>query len=263
MPQSPPPRPATGQAARTRVPRRGRTERARAVRPVCLAVVAGCCLGLASANGSAEPLAETQDASPVAPDGVVEAQLEGLQLRFSHSLDERLLANTEHLARQASQHQLALLLADDEPRDRMERRIDARSERELARRANEPRSRRGRVRRVRADRAPLRMESGSLDVERQTLQRAGEERVERRQRFIQPFAEIPRVTVGLRPNPDSDAPLPRVMLRVVSVDETGFDYELRSWGEESGLALTADWVAFASRQDETDASEGLAPASLR
>jgi hypothetical protein len=101
-----------------------------------------------------------------------------------------------------------------------------------------------------------RMESGSLEVDPAS---AGDDpagsTARARHLFDRPFAEAPRVAVGMRARDEASTALPQVTLRVVGVDASGFDYEIRSSGDAPTTSLTADWVAFASgRRTETEVS---------
>lgn len=252
----PPPRPVTGPTA----PGRIRSWRAL----LSLACVAACCLVLGGGDTLADPLPASSAGTAAESRSSIEERLLVLHRHFSDALEERLLAQTDRITDKASQQQLALLLADRRSGDAMERRIERRRDRELALGEPGP-NRRAPIeeRQVLASRPPLRMETGSLEVDRRALQRAGERRIERRQPFLERFAEVPHVTLGLRLDPESEAPLPRVSMRVIAVDEAGFDYELRAWGEAAESDVVADWVAFANRHGESEASEGAAPASRR
>ena len=93
---------------------------------------------------------------------------------------------------------------------------------------------------------PVKIASGSLEIGQQTLPEGQDEQVERRRhRFEDPFVSPPTVALGMRVIDLHRSDSPRVAIRVVHVDENGFDYEIRTSGNSSLEDLTADWVAYA------------------
>ena len=78
-------------------------------------------------------------------------------------------------------------------------------------------------------------------------------------RFTKPFPEPPHVTLGLRllDLPRSDRP--RLEISVVSKDERGFDYQIRTWGRSTIEDVAADWIALGASSQPTK----LAPPAAR
>ena len=163
--------------------------------------------------------------------------------------------SAEEAVRQATQQQVAALRGRGKESRALSREISRRVDAELALLTSELG---GRARSLAPERdARLssavdrraarsgRIESGSLALPLQTSSEGRSDGIELgRYRFARPFDHPPRVALGMRES-ELAADEPRVALRVVQVDEAGFDYELRSWGSSRVTDLTADWVALA------------------
>lgn len=113
---------------------------------------------------------------------------------------------------------------------------------------------------TRVEEAMLRVESGSIEARTRELRTGTSDRRERgRVRFAKPFPEPPHVTLGLRrlDLPRSDRP--RLEISVVSKDERGFDYQIRTWGRSTIEDIAADWIALGADRQPTE----LAPPAAR
>ena len=66
-------------------------------------------------------------------------------------------------------------------------------------------------------------------------------------RFDKPFRQTPKIALGVRMNDEPRSRRAPVALRVVRVDEAGFDYEIRARSSDSVHDVTADWVAYAGK----------------
>jgi len=76
-----------------------------------------------------------------------------------------------------------------------------------------------------------------------------------RHRFDEPFGETPNIALSVRPDGATRSGRPSVTLRILNVDETGFEYEVRSADGAPLRDVTADWVAYSGRAS--------APAAIR
>lgn len=224
----------------------GNSREARAASILCLAfaVALGASLGPKGALADSPPVAS--DDSPVEPAVVrdLEADLVVLFDKVSADLDARIATKTDSIAQQAADEQVAALLQ--------------RAEQEFAARNPVPRRAGGRpiptyvVRAEREEPADLSKERsikiarGSLEISRPNAPAGQAERVEHgHYRFEHPFTRGPVVALGVRLGDRAHPNLPRVAIRVVRVDETGFDYEVRNQDDAPIEHLTADWVAYA------------------
>ena len=62
--------------------------------------------------------------------------------------------------------------------------------------------------------------------------------------FASPFPSPPCVTLGMTWLDTGDSPNTRVTIEVVSVNTTGFDYRINTWGRDSYVvSVGAGWVA--------------------
>lgn len=234
-------------------PLASRRNRSRTARRTLLASALG--LALSGTSSSAIAGAEAAGDDGVAALASLDALLTGLQTRLSDDLAPR--RGPDHGLQADTQRRVEEMVVRRDPDGYMSRRIDERIDRELELLTDELRSKALASAREGKDgvepSAPpartgdaMRMDSGSLDLGHVTLARVSNRPVSLRHRFERPFEETPRVALGVRARRQPDGEPSQVGLRIVDVDPTGFDYEVRTWGSPVATDLTADWVAYSS-----------------
>ena len=229
----------------------------RAVTALCFALAVAVGTTHAPTDAFADEFSGVADDAPADPEVVrnLEADLAVLSERVSADLDARVKAKTDAIVQQAAEQQIAALLHRSQQNLAMRREVSNRVDHRMA------------TMTVWADRPesvgdsqdrPVKIASGSLEIGQQALAEGVNERVERgRHRFEAPFVGAPKVALGMRLDDLTRPDRRRVAIRVVHVDEEGFDYEIRTSGSSSVRSLTADWVAYASE------SPPAPPASVR
>ena len=192
---------------------------------LCIALI----VAVGTTSARADTFAAVPEDTPADPALVrdLEAELAVLAEKVRADLDVRIQRKTDAIVQQAAEQQIAALLQRTEQNLAMFREISKRIDERIEERA-------------------VKVASGSLALSLQTLRDGENERVERgRLRFEERFVRAPKVTLGMRLIDPPRSDRPRVAIRVVEVDEKGFDYEIRTWGSSSVVDLTADWVAYA------------------
>lgn len=244
MPETPPP------WSQTRRPRKGRKSR---ISSIGLIVTLGLCM-------------VTSDtlAAPASPADAAQLRTLELQDQMQATLSARMAAQIDRMLQETTDRQLATMREQLDPPQKLARQIEARTERHLAALTLQAgrdslASARGRETGQAADDDPAtRMETGSLALGPQVLDHSSSESARMRHRFARPFTKAPHVAVGVRVVHLSSAEQPRVAVRVVAVDEAGFDYEVRTWGSPKESDLRANWVAY-----DDPRKSASAPASRR
>ena len=192
----------------------------RAATAVCFALV----IAVGTTYARTDTFAETTAAAPAAvdedtsvdPDAVrdLEAYMAVLFEKVSADLDARIKLKADAIVQRASEQSVSAL------GNLLDRRLATLTDavrRDLEAHVDE-----------RVEERPVKIASGSLELRRQPLREGKNERVERGHlRFEDPFVRAPEVVLGMRliDLPRSDRP--RVAIRVMGVDEHGFDYDIR------------------------------------
>ena len=185
----------------------------------------------------------------------LETTLAALSEKLSADLYARIEAQTDAVVQRAVEQQIAALLQKSQQNLAIRREAADRADRQMPTMIVWGNREGGAGDHV--DR-PVKIASGSLEIRQQALPEGSDKRVERgRLRFEERFVDAPRVALGVRLDDLPRADRPRVAIRVVHVDDKGFDYEVRTLGSLSVKDLKADWVAYAS------GSQTAPPASAR
>lgn len=171
-----------------------------------------------------------------AAEAVSQVKLEAFLERTAAKLDAKVEARTDAMVEDLLEAQLASLTQASE--QRLALAIQRQTDERLAARMRETRQIATGERPARDEPVEARMASGSLDLP--------EGASSGRHRFDEPFGATPQIAVSVRPNDESRKNRrASVSLRVVRVDETGFDYEIRDPADVPKMReLTADWVAY-------------------